>query len=97
MFARLTSFQMNLDKLDEAMKIYQEVDMPETRAEKGYRGVCLLINRKTEKGVSIVLWDSEEDAIANEQSGVYQKQIDMYKDFLVGSTVREGYEVIFQE
>ena len=71
--------------------------MPETKSEKGYRGAYLLTDRKTGKGVSIILWDSEEDAIADEPSGLYPKQVDRYKEFFTAPPVREGYEVSFQD
>jgi len=71
-FARLTIVQVKIDKLDETRKIFEENVIPAAKSQKGYRGGYLLTDRKTGKGVSITLWDSEEDAIANEQSGYYQ-------------------------
>jgi hypothetical protein len=56
----------------------------------------MLVDRKTGKGVSISLWDSEEDAIANEQSGYYQEQVGKFKDFMTAPPVQEGYEVAVQ-
>ena len=96
MFARLTIFQVKTDKLDETIKNWKERDIPEHKSEKGYRGAYLLTDRKTGKGVSITLWDSEEDAIANEQSGYYKEQISKFKDCFAASPVREGYEVSLQ-
>jgi heme-degrading monooxygenase HmoA len=93
MFARLTIFQAKTDKLDETIKSWKERDIPEHKSEKGFRGAYLLTDRKTGKGVSLTLWDSEEDVIADEQSGLYQKQKDRYKDVFTAPPVREGYEV----
>jgi SAM-dependent MidA family methyltransferase len=55
------------------------------------------VDRKTGKGVSCSLWDSEEDAIANEQSGYYQEQVGRFKDFFTAPPVQEGYEVVVQD
>jgi len=96
MFARLTVVQVNIDKLDESKKIYEEGVIPAAKSQKGYRGAYLLIDRKTGKGVSITLWESEEDAIANEQSGYYQASVDKFKDFFTAPPIREGYEVSVQ-
>jgi len=96
MFARLTVFQVNIDKLDETKKIYKESVIPAAKSQKGYRGVYLLTDSKTGKGISITLWDSEEDAIANEQSGYYQKQVAKFKGFFTAPPIREGYEVSVQ-
>jgi len=37
MFARLTIVQVNVDKLDEAKKIYEESLIPAAKSQKGYR------------------------------------------------------------
>ncbi len=95
MFARLTIVPVKSDKLDETIKIYENV-IPAAKSQKGFRGAYLLTDRKTGKGVSITLWDSEEDAIANEQSGYYQEQINKFKDCFAAPPVREGYEVSLQ-
>jgi len=97
MFARLVSGQLKSDELNEVIKIWKEKDTPEMKSVKGYRGAYLFTNRKTGKGISITLWDSEEDAIADEQSALHQKQLDMYKDFITGETVHERYEVSAQD
>ena len=93
MFARLTIVQVKIDKIDETIKIYEESVIPAAKSQKGHVGAYLLINRETGKGVSITVWDSEEDAIANEQSGYYQEQVAKFKDAFTAPPVREGYEV----
>ena len=96
MFARLTIFEVKINKLDETTKIYEESVIPAAKSQKGYRAGYLLTDRKTGKGVSISTWDSEEDAVANEQSGYYQEQVGKFKDFFTAPPVREGYEVSIQ-
>ena len=96
MFARLTTVQINIDKLDEATKIYGDSVIPAAKSQKGFRGAYLLTDRKTGKGISMTLWDSEEDAIANEQSGYYQEQLSKFKELFTAPPVREGYEVSLQ-
>ena len=96
MFARVTTVQVNIDKLDEATKIYEESVIPAAKSQKGFRGAYLLTDRKTGKGISMTLWESEEDAIANEQSGYYQEQLNKFKEVFIAPPVREGYEVSVQ-
>ena len=97
MFARVTSIEMILDKLDEGTKLYEESVVPAAKSQNGFCGIYLLSDSKTGKGISISLWDSESDAIANEQSGYYQEQIGKFKEFFSKSPVREGYEVAVHE
>jgi heme-degrading monooxygenase HmoA len=96
MFARLTRVQMSIDKLDETVKIFKESVVPAAKAQKGHRGGYLLTDRETGRGVAITLWDSEDDANANEQSGYYQEQLGKFKDYFTAPPVREGYEVSLQ-
>jgi len=48
------------------------------------------------KGYSISIWDSEEDAIANEQTGYYKEQVGKFAEFMTAPPVQEGYEVAVQ-
>ncbi|MGD9032356.1 MAG: antibiotic biosynthesis monooxygenase [Desulfobacteraceae bacterium] len=96
MFARLTIVQVKPDKIDETINLYGESVVPAAKSQKGYKGVYMLVDRKTGKGVSISLWENEENAIANEQSGYYQEQIGKFKDFFTAPPAQEGYEVVVQ-
>ena len=69
MFARLVSARVRDGKLDEVIRIWKEEDIPLTESVKGYRGAYLLTDRKTSKAISMTIWDSEEDSIADQQSG----------------------------
>jgi heme-degrading monooxygenase HmoA len=92
-FARLTIIQSKIESFDEMVKLFSESVVPEAKAQKGYLGVLLLTDRTTGKAISIAIWESEEDAIANEKSGYYQEQVDKFKDYFTAPPVREGYEV----
>ena len=97
MFARLTKFQIKIDKIDEGTELYKNSIVPAAKSQKGYQGIYVMVDPKTGKGVSMTLWDSEEDAIANEDSGYYQEQLVKFLGFLTEpSYIREGYEVRIQ-
>ena len=97
MFARVTFTQVDLNKFDETVGLYQDSVIPAAKSQKGYRGAYLLTDRKSGKGISITIWDSEEDAITNEQSGYYQEQLGKFKDSFTAPPVREGYEISIQD
>ena len=96
MFARVTICQVQMDKIDEIIKIFGESIIPAATSQKGSRGIYMLTDRKTGKGIALSFWDSEEDAIANEQSGYYQEQVGKVASFFTTAPVREGYEVSVQ-
>ena len=93
MFARFTIVEVNVDKIDELIKLFEDSIVPAAKSQKGYQGAYLFNDRKTGKGCVISLWDSEEDAVANEQSGYYKEQVGKAAEFFTGPPVREGYEV----
>lgn len=96
MFARLTSVQVNAEKIDEVIKIFDDNVVPAAKSQKGYSGAYLLTDRKTGKCYALSLWDNEEDAIANEQSGYYKEQVGRFAEFMTAPPVQEGYEVSLQ-
>ncbi|MFC1542107.1 antibiotic biosynthesis monooxygenase family protein [Candidatus Latescibacterota bacterium] len=96
-FARVTLTQSNPDKIEETIKIYKKSVVPDAQAQNGFRGIYLLSDFKTGKSISIAIWDTEEDAIANEQSGYYKEQVDRFKDIMTAPPIREGYIVTVQE
>jgi len=93
MFARLTITQSKPDKRDEVTKIFRESVVPAAKSQKGYRGIYLLNDPKTGKGISITLWDSEADAVTDEKSTLHQEQVDMYKGLLIGEHTAQYFEV----
>ena len=96
-FARVTVTQIKPAKLSESVKIYSESVVPDAKKQKGFRGIFLLSDFKTGEGLSIAIWDSEADAIANEQSGYYKAQTDKFKNLFTAKPIREGYTVTVQE
>jgi len=93
MFARLTIAKFKPGMLNELEKICRESIFPAAELQKGYVKAYLLTNAKENKGITITVWDSEEEAVAGEQSGYYQEQISKIKYLLASIPVREGYEV----
>jgi len=94
MFARLTIMEGDTDRIDEGIELYRDSVVPAAKSQKGFREILLLVDRKTGKAISIALWDSKEDAIANEKSRYYQEQVLKGVQFYTKQPIREGYEVV---
>ncbi|MFC1874306.1 antibiotic biosynthesis monooxygenase family protein [Chloroflexota bacterium] len=93
MFVRMTMAEIHMDKIDETIKVFEDYVVPMAKSQKGLREVYLLTDRKRGKGVAISFWDSEEDAIASEQNGYYQEQVNKFMRFFIASPTIEGYQV----
>lgn len=97
MFARLTSAQVRTDKIDKAIEIYKGSVIPAAQSQKGYNQALFLTDHETGKILSITIWDTEEDALANEKNNYYQTQLVKYMALLTTGIIREGFEVAFQD
>ena len=97
MFARQTIFHFRMDGIDKAINIVKESIVPAAKSQKGYQGFYFMVDRKSGKAVAIVIWDSEEDAIANEKSHYYQEQLVKTMHYYREPPIREGYEIVIQD
>ena len=93
MYARVSTTQIQPGKTDEAIRIHRDSVVPAAKQQKGFKGLYLLNDRKTGKGLTISLWDTEADMTAGETSGFYQQQVARFKDIVSGATVREADDV----
>ena len=93
MHARVSIAQSQPGKADEVIRIHRDSVVPAAKQQKGFKGLYLLTDRKTGKGITISLWETEADMTAGEASGFYQQQVAKFKDILSAPPVREAYEV----
>lgn len=92
MFVRQTIIHTAIDKIDQAAKLFEESVIPAFRSQKGYHGASFITDRSTGKSICVSLWDSEQDAVANEKSHVYQEQLIKFMNLFTMDPFREGYE-----
>lgn len=93
MFARTITVQFKVDRVDEAIRIYEENIVPIARSLKGYKGIYLLVDRETGKGISLSLWSEEEGAAASEQGGRFAEEMPKLADVMAAPPVAESFEV----
>lgn len=97
MFARSTSMQLKIAFIDDAIEVYKKSIVPAAQSQKGLVELNLLLDRNSGKAVSIAIWESEEDAKANEKSLYYQEQLVKLRTFYANPPIKEGFDVIFKE
>ena len=97
MFVRQTIIHTAIDKIDEAAKLFKESVIPAFQSQNGYRGALFISDRKTGKSICVSLWDTDEDATANEKSHVYQEQLVKFMQLFIMDPFREGYELLVQD
>lgn len=95
MHVRLTRFQVRVERIEQALKIFRESVVPAIKNQKGYHGLYLFLNQKTGEGRVIGLYESEQDVIASDENHFYQEQLLKFMNFFTAPPVREDYEVEF--
>ena len=93
MYARVTIATTWPGKAEDVLRIERDSIVPACKQQKGFKGLYLLHDRKSNKGMTITLWETQADMNAAEVSGFYQQQVAKMKDVLAAPPVREEYEV----
>ena len=97
MYARVTIIHGDKEKVEDAVELYKKHIVPAANAQKGFKGITLLSDKKTGKGISITFWKSEKDALLNEDNRYYQEQLVKFMGFYKADPIREGYDVELRE
>ena len=83
-------------KTEEAARIFQESVIPAAKQQKGFKGAYFLTDPATGKGMSLTLWETEQDMKAGESSDYLQQQIAKFGPLLAGPPERSAYLVAAQ-
>ena len=96
MHARVVDMQVLPANMKEAVRIYRDSVIPVAKEQRGFRGALMLTDEDTGVGVSISLWESEDDMHASEASGYYHRKLDQLDALFISPPVRKHYEVSLQ-
>ncbi len=96
MFARTTTMQLKIAFIDEALEVYTNSIVPAAQAQKGLVELKLLLDRSSGKAIAIAIWESEQNAKANEENNYYQEQLIKLLSFYANPPIKEGFEVYFK-
>lgn len=82
--------EFKLGKFEEAKRLYEEAVLT---YKTGFKGAYLLQEPGTDKGISIIFWESVEDMESN-QSDAYQTILKKMSPLFVKTPATSVYEVI---
>ena len=95
MYARVTVTQVSTDQVDQAVQYIQEHVLPAVKAMPGVKGAYFLLSRETGKGLSISLWDTEEEMQASSATAS-QARSDAVQSLSVNVQGVDNYEIVAQ-
>jgi len=97
MYARVTTFEFQAEKLEEGFQIARESIAPVLRQQEGLKSLLALQDRTTGKSVLISLFETEADMRAGVTSGLVQQQAAKLMSLLLTVPLIEFYEVADME
>jgi heme-degrading monooxygenase HmoA len=69
MHARVSTLELDPNRIDDAVRNLEAEDLPTLRELDGFRGFTLLADRSSGEAVGTSYWDSEEQMRASEDAG----------------------------
>lgn len=97
MYARVTLAQLQPDKGNELLQFLRDNVVPAAQTQQGFKGLLLLTDENTNKGIAIALWETEADMVASGASdGYYTVQLTRGAHFFAAPPVQEAYQVSLQ-
>ena len=97
MYARVTTTQFSPYRLDESIHIAREQIVPAAQQQSGFKGYLMLVDRSTGKGITITLWDGEEDRdLTSPNSSYYRDAIGKIVPLLEDAPLVEDFELVIQ-
>jgi heme-degrading monooxygenase HmoA len=94
MYARVINSQVKSGKTDDAVSIWREKVAPGLKQAKGFKGAYLVGDRKTGKGVTITLWETEADASA--MNAALPQTFALFNELFTTQPETAQYEVLLQ-
>jgi heme-degrading monooxygenase HmoA len=94
MFARVTLLEVDTLRVDMevAVDLFRQTVLPRLRELDGYEGVYVLTTPEG-RALLLTLWDSEEAAEAQAETGFYAEQLQEHMTLFRAPPGRERYEV----
>ena len=74
MHARVSTLTMDPANIDDVIGQLEREDLDKLKATDGFRGMTLLVDRSSGKGIGTTYWDSEDAMKAAEQIGEETRQ-----------------------
>ena len=96
MYARVLMAQTKPGKTDELIQIIRDSVIPEVKQEIGFKGLLLVNEQATGRGISITLWETPVDLKASETGGYLQQQLSKVASLLTEPPEIGVYEVSIQ-
>lgn len=92
MFAQVTTFRIRSATITKIVRAFDREVLPQARRHTGFLKADLLTRSRLNKGVAILYWERERDALDCRTSGGLDALFEPLRPYLLEDPVTEGYE-----
>ena len=98
MHARVTLVEVDMmrSSVEEALELYKENVLPQLHEQDGFQGVVMMATPDG-KGIVMSLWETAEQAKANEEAGFYEETLARFVTLFAAPPGRESYEIVYAD
>ena len=97
MYARVTLAQIQPGKIDELTHFLRDNVVPAAKTQQGFKGLLVLTDENTNKGIAIALWETAAAMATSEASdGYYTVQLARGAHFFAAPPERSVYQLNIQ-
>jgi heme-degrading monooxygenase HmoA len=97
-YVRVTNIQMNPDQIDDTRRYVEHIVVPYLRKQRGFKGFLFFGDQSTREGMTITLWESEEQMDRAYADDDLQRVIaKAERDYFTTTPHRDKYALFFDE
>jgi heme-degrading monooxygenase HmoA len=74
MHARVSTLQLDADRIDDTVKQLEDEDLPKIQELDGFKGFTLLVDRASGKLIGTTYWESKEQMDAADAAGTEARE-----------------------
>jgi heme-degrading monooxygenase HmoA len=98
MHARLSRFAgLPPERIDATIEEFRDQQLPELEGQGGFKGVMLLLNRRTGQAAAVTFWETEADLHASERVAASARAAAVASAQPAREPVVDRYEVVLQK
>ena len=96
MYVGVIFYRFRPDRIDDAIKAWRDMVIPEARKHQGFIRAEMFADRETGRGMDIGYWQTRENAAHFEESGAYGFLINELSDYLEVPPQRMQFEKVLE-
>ncbi len=97
MYATVTQVRLKPGAGEQAESLWRDTMLPLLRGTPGFREALVLVHPDGERGMSVVIWESEQAMQAARESGLSERMIEQASHMFTAPPEQDRYRLVLEE